>query len=286
MKRMRRTRAARLGLVVVALLATAGGVAYATIPDGAGVIHACYRTDSGAVRLIDAADQKCLDGEAAVDWNVRGPVGPAGADGSAGPAGPAGSQGPAGPQGPPGPAGSGSFHWRGDYSPFTAYSVDDAVHYDGSSWIATVSVAAKCSSSQLCPPGGEPGTNSDWSLVAQKGDKGEKGDTGATGPGGPQGPAGPQGSTGAQGPPGMSGYVVVEGPAVTMGFAATSTAVCPVGKFVLGGGFYAPLTPLSRPIVIYNRPINSGTAWEVRTTNLPFNPLQQRAYAICANVTF
>src|SRR6266516_2681987 len=139
----------RLAILVLALGGLAGGVAYATIPDGGGVIHACYRTDSGAVRLIDAADEKCLEGEAAVDWNVRGPIGPTGAEGPAG---------PAGPQGPAGPAGSGSFHWRGEYSPFTSYATDDAVHYDGSSWIATVSVAAKCSSTEICPPGGEPGT--------------------------------------------------------------------------------------------------------------------------------
>jgi hypothetical protein len=282
----------RLAILVLALGSLAGGVAYATIPDGSGVIHACYRTDSGAVRLIDAADQKCLDGEAAVDWSVRGPVGPTGAEGPAGPAGPAGAQGPAGQQGPAGPAGSGSLHWRGDYSPYVAYAVHDAVLFDGSSWIATASVAAKCSSSQLCPPGDEPGTNSDWSLLAKKGDTGAKGDTGERGPAGTQGPPGPQGATGAQGPPGISGYVVVEGPPATMSFAATSTAVCPVGKFVLGGGYYAPSvapTPISlvgNPIVIYNRPINSGTAWEVRTRNAVPNPLQQRAYAICANVTF
>jgi hypothetical protein len=85
---------------------------------------------------------------------------------------------------------------------------------------------------------------------------------------------------------------VVEGSAVTMGFAVTSTAVCPPGKFVLGGGFYAPsvaptlITPYGNPWVIYSRPINSGTAWEVRTRNDLFNPSQQRAYAICASVAF
>jgi Collagen triple helix repeat (20 copies) len=282
----------RLAVIVVLLGGLVGGVAYATIPDGGGVIHACYRTDSGAVRLIDTPDQKCSEVEAAVDWNVPGPVGPTGPDGPAGPAGaqgPAGQQGPAGPQGPPGPTGSGGFRWRGDYSPFVSYAVDDAVRYDGSSWIAVAAVPAKCSSSQICPTGDEPGTNSSWSLLAGKG---EKGDTGQAGPQGASGPQGPTGPAGPQGPPGIAGYVVVEGPAVTMGLAATSTAVCPVGKFVLGGGYYAPsVAPLAavvqgNPIVIYNRPINSGTAWEVRTRNSVPNPLQQRAYAVCANVTF
>jgi hypothetical protein len=275
----------RLALISVLVAALAGGVAYATIPDGEGVIHACYRSDSGAVRLIETPDQKCFDGEAAIDWNQRGPIGPAG---PVGPAGPAGPPGPAGPQGPAGPAGSGSFRWRGEYSPFASYAVDDAVRYDGSSWIAVVPVPAKCSG-QLCPTGDEPGTNSNWSLLARKGDKGDIGPAGPQGPSGPQGPPGP---TGPQGPPGIAGYVVVEGPAVTMGLAATSTAVCPAGKFVLGGGYYAPsIAPLAavvqgNPIVIYNRPINSGTAWEVRTRNSIPNPAQQRAYAICANVTF
>jgi hypothetical protein len=77
-----------------------------------------------------------------------------------------------------------------------------------------------------------------------------------------------------------------------MAFVATSTAVCPPGKFALGGGYYAPSAALlaisyfGNPWVISNRPINSGTAWEVKTRNDMFNPLQQRAYAICASVTF
>jgi hypothetical protein len=261
----------RLALISVAVAALGGGVAYATIPDAGGVIHACYRTDSGAVRLIDAPDQRCLDGEAATDWNVRGPTGPTG---------PAGPPGPAGSQGPPGLAGSGSFRWRGDYSPFAAYDKDDVVRSDGSSWIATAAVPVACSSGQICAVDG-PGTNPSWSLVAAKGETGARGEAGAAGSAGAQGPAGPEGS------PGASGYKVVEGSATAIVLGKTSTAVCPPGKFALGGGYFLNT---SLALVLSSRPINSGTAWEIVTRSInPVIPLPasltQRAYAICANVT-
>jgi hypothetical protein len=85
--------------VVAAAVAAiaAGGVAYATIPDGGGVFHACV-SGLGTIRLIDpSTGGKCLKGETAVQWNQQGPQGPQG---------PQGIQGPRGPQGPPGPAGS------------------------------------------------------------------------------------------------------------------------------------------------------------------------------------
>ena len=269
-------------LIAVALLALAGGIAYASIPDAAGVIHACYRTDSGAVRLIDVPDQTCLDGEVAIQWNIRGDIGPAGPPGATGPAGPPGETGPTGPQGPAGPAGPGSLNWRGAYDGSKSYAVDDAVSDDGSSWVATAQVAAACQPTDpFCLSGNAPGVNAVWSLLAQKG---AKGDTGAPGAAGPVGSAGPQGPAGPQGQPGASGYLVVEGPAATIGLGKTSTAVCPAGKFALGGGYN--LTG-SFVFVLSNRPINGGTAWEVSTrpATLVPNPFAQRAYAICANVT-
>ena len=44
----------KLMIGVVAGLALAGGVAYATIPDANGVIHGCYKK-SGDLRVIDPA---------------------------------------------------------------------------------------------------------------------------------------------------------------------------------------------------------------------------------------
>jgi hypothetical protein len=272
----------RFLLVAVTLAALAGGAAYASIPDAGGVIHACYRSDSGAVRLIDVPDQTCLDGEIGVQWNVRGEAGLTGPQGEAGPPGP---PGPAGPQGPAGSAGSGGINWRGGYVGTSSYAVDDAVEHDGSSWIATSAITAAPCSGQFCLDPNAPGVNSAWSVLARKGEKGDRGDTGDAGPTGPAGSQGPQGPVGPQGPPGISGYKVVEGPAVNVGFGQTSTAVCPPGKFALGGGYW--LNP-NLVVVRQNRPINSGTAWEVVTK--PINPIipvpfPQRAYAICANVT-
>jgi hypothetical protein len=86
----------RAGLVALAtclLVAVAGGVAYASIPDGSGVIHGCYKTPvpthGSALSVIDTdAGGSCGGGMTAVTWNQTGPQGPAGATGPAGPPGP------------------------------------------------------------------------------------------------------------------------------------------------------------------------------------------------------
>jgi len=80
-------------LGVVVALAASAGIAYATIPDAGGVIHACYKStgdNAGAVRVIDAPAQSCKTSESALDWNQTGPPGPPGPQGPAGPPGPAG----------------------------------------------------------------------------------------------------------------------------------------------------------------------------------------------------
>src|SRR4029453_7428525 len=77
------------------------GVAYATIPDDQGVIHACYDKQSGQVRIVDTAPDALPKGcgakEVAIGWNQTGPQGPAGPTGLQGP------QGAPGPAGAPGP---------------------------------------------------------------------------------------------------------------------------------------------------------------------------------------
>jgi len=78
-------------------VALVAGVAYASIPDAQGVIHACYKTDSGQVRVID--DGACLPSEAALEWSQTGPQGLPGPKGDQGP------KGDPGPPGPPGPSG-------------------------------------------------------------------------------------------------------------------------------------------------------------------------------------
>jgi Collagen triple helix repeat (20 copies) len=117
-------RGRRVGLlaVVVGVLAV-GGVAYASIPDSAGVIHACYVKKVGVLRVIDSSTDHCSSLETAIQWNQTGPAGPQGvagpkgATGSPGPAGPPGATGATGAPGatgavgatgPPGPAGDGT----------------------------------------------------------------------------------------------------------------------------------------------------------------------------------
>jgi uncharacterized repeat protein (TIGR02543 family) len=114
-------------LSAVALGLAAGvGVATGAIPDGGGVIHACYNPKVGVLRVIDPGTtppQQCQTwlGEVPLAWNQTGPRGAQGATGptgKTGPAGPTGSAGSAGPAGPTGNAGSaGPAGPKGDTGP-------------------------------------------------------------------------------------------------------------------------------------------------------------------------
>lgn len=112
MFRISRSRLPRRALVVataVGLLTLAGGVAYATIPDAAGVYTACKLKSTGTIRLIDPSLSSssllshCTSLESQISWNQQGQQGPPGKDGAPGKDGPAGPQGVPGPQGDPGP---------------------------------------------------------------------------------------------------------------------------------------------------------------------------------------
>jgi len=66
--------AAMLGAVAVA---AAGSIAWASIPDQSGVIHGCYDTSTGALRVIDTdRGDMCSETEQSLDWNQRGPSAP------------------------------------------------------------------------------------------------------------------------------------------------------------------------------------------------------------------
>lgn len=96
-----------LGVAVVAGSAAAG-IAYASIPDTAGVIHGCYQKNAGLLRVIDPSTDSCRSSEVALSWNQKGPAGAPGAPGPAGaqgPIGPTGGPGATGPTGPAGPRG-------------------------------------------------------------------------------------------------------------------------------------------------------------------------------------
>jgi hypothetical protein len=74
----------RLAVAAVALVAVGAGAAYATIPDGNGVIHGCYTTmlNRGQLRVIDTAKgQACNPGEQALNWSQTGVPGPPGTAG-------------------------------------------------------------------------------------------------------------------------------------------------------------------------------------------------------------
>jgi hypothetical protein len=126
----------RSAILTALALAVAGGIAYASVPNSAGVYTACKLNATGTIRLIDTSLPPthllghCTSFETQINWNQQGQPGPRGPIGPAGPAGPAGArgadstvpgptgaqgvtggQGPAGPQGvkgdtgPQGPAG-------------------------------------------------------------------------------------------------------------------------------------------------------------------------------------
>jgi len=87
-----------LSAVAAVILSAAGaGIAWASIPDGGGVIHGCYKTPVPAhgspLSVVDTgAGGTCPSGYAPLTWNQAGPPGPAG------PAGPQGAAGVSGYQ--------------------------------------------------------------------------------------------------------------------------------------------------------------------------------------------
>lgn len=139
---------------------------------------------------------------------LQGPRGVPGASGTPGTQGPQGNEGPTGATGPQGAPG---LVWRGSWDSETTYTVNDAVFFCGSAYIAVVSNTDVTPNSE--------GGSTDWSiLVAEggvgpqgppgpQGDPGAQGDQGVPGPQGPPGPPGDPGQPGAQGPDGPPGPV-------------------------------------------------------------------------------
>jgi hypothetical protein len=74
-----------LAMVVVAAISAA----YATIPDSSGVIHGCYNTKYGQLRVIDPTVSNCTPTETPLEWSQTGPQGVVGPQGPPGPQGPA-----------------------------------------------------------------------------------------------------------------------------------------------------------------------------------------------------
>jgi Protein of unknown function (DUF1566)/Collagen triple helix repeat (20 copies) len=152
---------------------------------------------------------------AAGTTGAAGPQGPIGLTGATGATGAAGTTGPAGTQGVTGPAGNNGtngtngagFNFTGPFDTTKSYNPYDVVTFSGSSFDATVAIAASAAM---------PDTNSQWQLMAQAGAPGATGTVGAQGPvgfPGATGPTGATGATGAAGPQGPKGDIGATGPA-------------------------------------------------------------------------
>src|ERR1700691_248197 len=114
-----------------------------------------------------------------------------------------GAVGPEGPAGPTGATGPQGLTWQGAWNISATYALNDAVGYNGSSYISLI---ANNTSNE---PDSVPTA---WSLVANAGATGAAGPAGATGPQGPAGAVGAQGATGATGATGLTGATGPQGP--------------------------------------------------------------------------
>ena len=105
---------------------------------------------------------------------VQGPIGATGPTGSIGPQGSIGPTGGTGPSGPTGPTGPIGVTWRNAWASGTNYNTNDAVSYNGTSYISL----------QGSNSGNEPDiTPTFWSVLAQEGATGPTGAAGTYTPG-------------------------------------------------------------------------------------------------------
>lgn len=123
-------------------------------------------------------------------------------DSTPGPVGPPGPPGPRGPEGVPGLDGANAIGvaWRGPYDPLTAYAIDDAVSYEGSSFVASAATTG------VAPMDALGNVQAPWNVLVSRGPRGYQGEAGPAGPAGPQGDVGPRGLVGETGPAGKSLY--------------------------------------------------------------------------------
>ncbi len=74
--RLKLTSKATIAVIAVLGVLAAIGVGYAAIPSTDGVIHSCYASPSGQLRVIDAeTSSKCSKNEKELAFNQRGPKG-------------------------------------------------------------------------------------------------------------------------------------------------------------------------------------------------------------------
>jgi hypothetical protein len=100
--------------------------------------------------------------------------------------------------GAPGAAGVPGLTWQGTYASTTNYALNDAVAWQGSSYVSLIASNR----------GNTPGVNpEDWSLLAAQGAAGAAGSAGATGATGATGANGTPGTNGTNGATGAAGAV-------------------------------------------------------------------------------
>jgi collagen triple helix repeat protein len=274
--RVLRTRAVVVGVSTV-VLATTGAAAFAVASrDADQVVRACYRSDTGAVRIVSIGGEKvakgCTAKEVAVRWNQEGVAGEAGAAGAVGATGDTGAVGPAGNTGPAGPQGE-----PGAQGPQGEQGVPGLPGEQGGTG-ATGEQG----------PQGEQGGQGARGLQGPQGQRGEPGEQGDQGPHGEQGP---QGEPGEQGEPGVSDYQQVYSQfVVDAGRTYFGTVDCPSGTHVLGGGFKA--TELdgddvtdSGVTATENFPKDGQSGWVVRVANDADGSVRVTIYALCAVVS-
>ena len=126
-----------VGLATATALLGAATVAWATIPDGAGVFHGCYQQQNGQLRVVESAGD-CNSSETAIFWNQTGPVGSPGPAGPAGPPGPAGADGADGADGTDGAPGP-----PGGVSGYEIVSEQSEINSDGDKTLTAVCPAGK-----------------------------------------------------------------------------------------------------------------------------------------------
>ena len=185
----------------------------------------------------------------------QGPTGPQGVQGLKGDTGATGSTGAQGIQGikgDTGAAGPTGITWRGAWNNTTAYSLRDAVVYNGASYICVAinnigfiptntsywTVLAQKGDTGVAGPQGLQGVKGDAGAQGLQGIQGIKGDIGATGLQGlkgdtgslgPQGIQGAKGDTGVQGPIGSKGDTGATGPQGIQGVKGDTGLTGPSG---------------------------------------------------------
>ena len=240
-----------------------------------------------------------------------GPTGPTGVTGTSGPTGPigptglqglTGATGDTGPTGPTGPQGLKGLVWQNAWSGATTYAADEAVSYNGSSYISLAaanlnnlpdssplswSLLSQKGDTGATGPTGATGVTGDTGPIGPTGPTGPTGVTGATGATGPAGPTGPTGPTGVTGPTGATGPIGPTGPTGATGPAGSGNGSLMGGAFTgetvtVAGLYFTPVGHISDTQANAELPVSAGTAskFSVRlgatvARNLTFN-LQKR----------